>query len=352
MKRNRSDELEQLLSDYMDGALSDADRARVENALKSDANLRATLDAYRRVGDIAKDGEFPTDNQPFDAYFESIAAQLANIEPETEPPVEDETQREPVVVTVGGGGFRYAAYYVPGALAAMLLLAFGVMWWQNSKVDPTDSSELAATGDATPNASVLSMESQDESSVSDTEQEVQPIAAKQATAPDAHNDDNLVAAAPVTDASTSSPAPLSLRSASDAIARTQPTSLTEARRMAVAATAKAVPYSVRVLSGEEAVYEGTLDTETELVFQYRGNDYRVRLERDEDDRWTLSSDYTPVGETASEESRERYFDLIDDPADGATATQKYRIAQPLSLSPRLFVELVPAKTTTSEENAP
>ena len=120
------DQLEFLISQYLDGTLSAPEQKALEARLSQDPRLRARLDEYARLDDLLRTG-LPTPPMDWNDFANQISSSLAMA------PSPARTHR----LT---GAFAAAA-----ALAACALLAIGITLRQTRQTPPTISAVVPST---------------------------------------------------------------------------------------------------------------------------------------------------------------------------------------------------------------
>src|SRR5438105_4429585 len=73
------DEIEFLISQYLDGTANELDRARLEEMLATDADAREMLAEYRRLDSVVKSA-LPIPEIAWDQFASSIASETAKLD--------------------------------------------------------------------------------------------------------------------------------------------------------------------------------------------------------------------------------------------------------------------------------
>ena len=109
---------------------------------------------------------------------------------------------------------------------------------------------------------------------------------------------------------------------------------------------KLLPYTLQIVVDDAPIRSVGLEAPAALEFARGGAEYAVTVGRGEDGRWSVASEYRPEGDLLAAERRERYFRLADsddssvDPREVGTPMARFRIAQPLVGSTRLYAVVV------------
>ena len=77
--RMTRDEIEFLISQYLDGTANELDRSRIEEVLATDADARAILSDYQRLNVIVKSA-LPMPEIAWDEFSASISAETAKLD--------------------------------------------------------------------------------------------------------------------------------------------------------------------------------------------------------------------------------------------------------------------------------
>lgn len=310
----RSRSREQELSDFFDGSLRGRRAHEIEEAAAADPDARRKLTAYAALREAVRLDPTASDDQPDDDYLASVMRRV-------------EATRADAVASRSRG---WRVWALACGVAAVAVVA--VVTWRAVSPESMDPAPLVSSAPpADAPVATAPAESPREDAAMDLRSSaggVEPASVREA----AEDESDTLSTA---DAGAAAPSVAAGRSPRTSAASTDaeaPVSLVSAR---VAADETRLPYTLQVTDGDVEMRSVGMSAGAGLDFSLQGVRYVVSVERDEDGRWAVMSEYRPDGELLATESRERRFRL-----DEEAPLARFRIAQPLARATRLYAVVV------------
>ncbi|MBM3214005.1 hypothetical protein FJZ36_03710 [Candidatus Poribacteria bacterium] len=345
------------LAAYVDGTLSDEGRARFEQDLERDGDLRYLLDVYQTLRSLAESGPEPRDSYPVEQYVADVMRRA-------------ESERT---------GTRFLPRIVWVGLPAAAALAIGFWGWRNPQ--PKTAAELVASAppevtrsapEPATTAPSVTPQMAPATVPHEALQRAPQAAAKEApnAAPKAAPEPTRAAPPAREEAEAFALAQVDEQIEAGRDVRTVPSfsagggarlAEPEAAPLAPVARARqnrsaAYPFELRIVAGDDVhVVKPVVDNLT-AEFDDDGIHYSVTLKRSPDGQWTLATNYKPENADEATESAERFFRL---PATGSAArtaanaaqtvsaaspeSLRIRIAQPIGRAEKLYAVIVPTQ---------
>ncbi len=360
---------EQSLSDYFDGALRGREERDVEATTTSDPAAQRRLADYARLRDAVRAARPLNDEQPDADYLAAVMRRVAEAED---------------VQAVRSWRWRWVAAPVSGiaALAAVALTWRAVapdvgahsdapelarlsdaekpaqakprelsMHADGERVDVTEDLALARrrAGEAPQPAGETALASTYVAKAQAAGATTDHLAALARSGEQTPGDDRAASGSPALDTAGASRMAATLadaRASTAAAARQDP----QAVALAPAASpsyasdgAKLLPYTLQIVeSGAKARVVG-LEGGAEMAFGRNGVTHTVSVTREPDGRWSISSAYMEAGALVATGRRERLIRLSGadvDHAPSGSPLARFRIAQPLVGTERLYAEVI------------